>query len=69
MHASHPEVCELKGDLNEGVGANAALLDEALAKVTEGDDVAVHVVSQGRGYIQRAVDDVLALWGRQRSMA
>lgn len=67
-YGPHPEVCKLKSDLNEGVRAGAALLDEALAKFTEGDDVAVHVVRQGLGHIQGAVDDGLAL-GEDKSKA
>ena len=52
---------QLEGDLNEGIGTSAALLDQTLAKVTEGENVTVHIISQSPGYCQRALDDLLAL--------
>ena len=58
---TYPEVGQLQGDLDEGVRAGAALLDQALPKVTEGDDVRVHVLSQCLGHGQRALDHLLTL--------
>lgn len=52
---------QLQGDLDEGVRAGAALLDKALAKVIEGENVAVHVISQSLSQCQRALDHILAL--------
>lgn len=52
---------QLQGDLDEGIGAGAALLDQTLAKVIEGENVRVHIVSQTPGHCQRALDDLLAL--------
>ncbi|TNN87960.1 hypothetical protein EYF80_001924 [Liparis tanakae] len=57
----YPEVSQLQGDLDEGIGAGAALLDQTLAKVIEGENVRVHIVSQTPGHCQRALDDLLAL--------
>ena len=58
---TYPEVSQLQGDLDEGVGAGAALLDQALPKVTKGDDVRVHVLSQRPGNGQRALNHLLTL--------
>lgn len=40
---------QLKGDLDEGIRAGAALLNQTLSKVMEGDDVAVHIICQTPG--------------------
>lgn len=52
---------QLQGDLDEGIRTGAALLYQTFAKVIEGHDVRVHVISQSPGYFQRALDDLLAL--------
>ena len=43
------------------LGEQAALLDQALPKVTKGDDVRVHVLSQRPGNGQRALNHLLTL--------
>lgn len=58
---SYPEVCQLQGDLHEGVRAGPALLDEAFAKGQELEAVQFHVVSQRLGHLVGALDDCLAL--------
>lgn len=40
---TNPEVGQLQGHLDEAVRREAAASDEALAKVREGEDVAVNV--------------------------
>ena len=57
----HPVVGELQCDLDEGVRTGAALLDQPLPEVSEGDDVTVHVIRQTLGYRQGALDGFLAL--------
>lgn len=52
---------ELQGNLNEGIGTGAALLNQTLAKLSEGETVTVHIVCQSSGYCQRTLDDLLAL--------
>ncbi len=56
---------QLEGDLNEAVGTRFAFLDQAFAKVIEGEDVHVHVVRQSAGHFQRAADHCLALWRKE----
>lgn len=58
---THPEMGQLEGNLDEGIGTGAALLDQAFAKVIKGENVRVHVVSQSCGHCQRTLDDFLAL--------
>lgn len=50
----YPEVSQLQGDLYEGIRADAKLLDLSFTKVSEGEDVTVHVICQSLGYSQRA---------------
>lgn len=52
----HPEVRQLQADLDEGVRADAQLLDPPFAKLSEGKDVAVHGVGQRLGHGQRSLD-------------
>lgn len=65
---TYPVVGQLQGDLDEGIRTGAALLNQTLAKVIEGDDVGVHIVSQGLSHFQRAVDDFLALKEQTESL-
>lgn len=58
---TNPVVSQLQGDLDEGIWTGAALLNQTLAKVIEGDNVAVHIISQRPGDCQRALDNLLAL--------
>lgn len=60
---------QLQGNLDKGIRTGAALLDEALAKITEGENVAVHIVSESPCNCQRMVDDPLALEEMQRRHA
>ena len=52
---------QLQGDLDEGIRTGAALLNQTLAKISEGKNVTVHIICQSPGYCQRALDDFLAL--------
>lgn len=52
---------QLQGNLDEGIGTGAALLNQPLSKVSEGDNVTVHIVCQSSGYCQRTLDGLLAL--------
>lgn len=61
--AAHAEVGELQGDLDEGVGAGPALLDQPLPEVGELEAAEVHVVGQRLGHAVRALDGGLALRG------
>lgn len=65
---TYPVVGQLQGDLDEGIRTGAALLNQTLAKVIEGDDVGVHIVSQGLSDFQRALDDFLALTEQTESL-
>lgn len=44
-----PVMGQLQGDLDEGIRTGAALLDQTLAKVVEGEAVTVHIISQSPG--------------------
>lgn len=61
----HPVVGQLKGQLDVGVRTDAALLDHALAKVPEREDVEVHIVGQRLGHCQRLGDLLLTLGQRE----
>lgn len=50
----YPEVSQLQAELYEGIRADAKLLDLSFPKVSEGEDVTVHVICQCLGYNQRA---------------
>lgn len=52
---------QLQCDLDEGIRAGAALLYQSLSKVTEGETVTVHIICQGPGYCQGALNGLLAL--------
>lgn len=58
---SYPVMGQLQCDLDEGIRTGAALLNQTFAKVIEGENVRVDVVSQSRGDCQRALNDFLAL--------
>lgn len=58
---THPEMGQLKGNLDEGIRTSAALLNQTFAKVIKGENVRVDVVCQGCGHCQRVLDDFLAL--------
>jgi len=62
----HPVVGQLQAELDESVGADAQLLDAALPKVPEREDVAVHVVRQHLRHRQGAGHLSLDLTHRQR---
>ncbi len=57
----HPIMGQLQCKLDEGIRTDLALLDQAFPKVTEGDDVRVHVISQNHGRRQRVGNHSLAL--------
>lgn len=57
----HPIMGQLQCELDEGIWTDLALLDQALSKVTKGDDVRVHIISQSLGHRQRVGDHSLAL--------
>ena len=59
--SAYPVMGQLQGNLDEGIGTCAALLNQTFAKVVEGENVRVHVVGQSPGQCQRALDDLLAL--------
>lgn len=50
----YPVVRQLQADLDEGVGADAKLLDLSFTKISEGEDVTVHIICQCLGNSQRA---------------
>lgn len=50
----YPVVSQLQADLYEGIRADAKLLDPSFTKVSEGEDVTVHIICQGLGYSQGA---------------
>lgn len=50
----YPVVSQLQADLDESIRTDAKLLDPSFPKVSEGEDVTVHVVCQFLGYSQRA---------------
>lgn len=52
---------QLQGNLDEGIRTGAAFLNQPLSKVSEGDNVTVHVICQSFGYCQRTLDGLLAL--------
>lgn len=58
---AYPVVGQLKSQLNEGVWADSALFDLPFAKFFKGENVDVHVVSQGLGHGQGAGDLLLTL--------
>lgn len=57
----HPIMGQLQCELDEGIWTGLALLDQALSKITKGDDVRVHIISQSRGHRQRVGNHSLAL--------
>lgn len=61
MYGTYPVMGQLQGDLDEGIGTSAALLNQTLAKVFKGENVRVHIVGQSPGDCQRTLDDLLAL--------
>lgn len=56
-----PELCQLQGQLNEGVWAGPALLDQSFPKLSEQAAIEVHVVGNLLGREVRGFDDTLAL--------
>lgn len=52
---------QLQGELDEGIGAGAALLYFAFSKVREGNDVGINIVSQVLGNCEGVLNDLLAL--------
>lgn len=46
----YPELGQLQGQLDEGVGACPALLDEPFAELSEETAVEVHVICNALGY-------------------
>lgn len=52
---------QLQSHLDEGIRTDAALLNQALPKVSKGDNVTVHVICQSPGHCQGALDGFLAL--------
>lgn len=57
----HPVVSQLKSDLKEGIWTDSTLLDLPLAEISEGENVAVDIISQGLGYCQGLGDLLLTL--------
>lgn len=55
MLKHYPVVCQLQADLYEGIRADVKLLDPSFTKLSEGEDVTVHIICQCLGNSQRAV--------------
>lgn len=56
-----PELRQLQGQLNEGVGAGPALLDQSFPKLSKQAAVEVHVIGYLLGREVGSLDDALAL--------
>lgn len=57
----HPELGQLQGHLNEGIGACPARLDQSLPKLVKQTAVEVHVICDLLGCYIRSLKDALAL--------
>lgn len=64
--ASHPVVGQLESHLNERIGADFALLNLSFAKVSERENVEVHVIGQSLGHCQGPRDLLLTLTNTSR---
>lgn len=47
---AYPELGQLQGELNKGIGAGPALLDQTFAKLSEQTAMEVHVISDLLGW-------------------
>lgn len=57
----HLELCQLQGQLNEGVRAGPAFLDQPFPKLSKQAAVEVHVVGYTLGREEGRLNDTLAL--------
>lgn len=62
----YPVVRQLQANLEESVGADAQSLDPSFPKLSEGENVAVHILCQRLGHSEGAVD--LSLDLREKTM-
>lgn len=58
---AHPVIGQLKSHLNEGIWTDSTLLDFSFAKILEGENVEVNVVSKRLGHCQRLGDLLITL--------
>lgn len=57
----YPVVGQLQRDLNEGIWVDSTLLDLCFAKVSEDNNVHVHIISEGLSHLQGLSDLLLTL--------
>lgn len=60
-------MCQLQCQLDEGIGARPALLDQPFAKVVKWEGMQVHIICQKTGAVQGSLYDLLTLQGKREA--